>query len=83
MDIKIHNLESRNRTTCLVVIYHKLVYFQVFWTLFESLELLMPVNIDEIIQKLPLGGVADNFFCEFKKNDPDFQLVVLSLQLVA
>ena len=33
-----------------------------FWTIFISLELLKPVNIDEIIQILPLGGVVDKFF---------------------
>ena len=45
-----------------------------FWTLFESLELLMPVNIDEIIQILPLGGVADKFFLRIREERPRFPI---------
>ena len=45
-----------------------------FWTLFESLELLMPVNIDEIIQILPLGGVVDKFFYRIQEERPQFPI---------
>ena len=45
-----------------------------FWTLFESLELLMPVNIDEIIQILPLGGVVDKFFLRIQEERPPFPI---------
>ena len=45
-----------------------------FWTLFESLELLMPLNIDEIIQILPLGGVGDKFVLRIQEERPRFPI---------
>ena len=52
----------------------ELSQISLFWTLFECLELLMPVNIDEIIQILPLGGVVDKFFLRIQEERPRFPI---------